>query len=178
MIPPTNVCGIKPRTPEARKIHQTLVSHLPLALVWSIYALMLGFVAVQKLSGRINQTSASYRRSLQLALVLLVSALWHCVCFYPQPLLTLFEDKGLARLTPDTLLWLRFIFLLGYGGNPVIFFTMNQEYRSMLKRWMSSVQEMKFRDCGMKVNPSINASTTVRTSRKLNFTLSTSSKNI
>ncbi|XP_055347439.1 uncharacterized protein LOC129594693 [Paramacrobiotus metropolitanus] len=161
MIPPTNVCAIKPRTPEARKIHQTLVSHLPLALVWSIYALMFGFVAMQKLSGQINQTSASYRRSLQLTLVLLVSSLWHCVCFYPQPLLMVFEDRGLARPTPETALWLRFVFLLGYGGNPVIFFTMNQEYRSMLKRWISSIRDLKFRDFGVKVNPNI-YTTTIR----------------
>ncbi|XP_055328464.1 olfactory receptor 10Q1-like [Paramacrobiotus metropolitanus] len=152
MIPPTNVCAIKARSAEARTIHQTLVSHLPLTLIWSIYATMFAFVAVQKLSRRSHQNPASFRRSLQLALVLLMSALWHCVCFSPQPLLTLFEDRGLARPTAETLLWLRFVFLLGYGGNPVIFFTMNRDYRSMLRRWLSSIRHAKYHGWGKKSN--------------------------
>ncbi|GAV06298.1 hypothetical protein RvY_16312 [Ramazzottius varieornatus] len=73
------------------------------------------------------------QRRAKLTRVLFISSLWNAICFLPIPLMMITNPiKFYMNLSLQ--LWLRTLNLFGYAFNPLIFLTLNHDYRKCVSK--------------------------------------------
>ncbi|XP_055340724.1 protein trapped in endoderm-1-like [Paramacrobiotus metropolitanus] len=82
---------------------------------------------------RNQRAQAMTQKRLKMARMLFVSYIWFTVCYMPAPV-TASVAPVLYGTSPLVSLFLRMLLEIGYATSPVIYLTMNAEYRSAAKR--------------------------------------------
>ncbi|XP_055348938.1 uncharacterized protein LOC129595835 [Paramacrobiotus metropolitanus] len=146
-MPPLGACGIvrtrlQPQTEHVYDGVTTVGMYLPLGLTLSIYiglfTVMKSNYGQKKLTNQV-QTSADQNagrtisRRLVMARMLFASSIWYCLCFYPIPIMMAIVPQIFAK-HPMALLWLRTLLFTGFSTKPIMYYTLNAEYRDTLRK--------------------------------------------
>ncbi|XP_055355355.1 rhodopsin-like isoform X2 [Paramacrobiotus metropolitanus] len=137
-LPPWMSCSIRTSLPWAKLAMYTVGFYAPMAIMGTCYALILLYVVGKRLRRPLGGAaggdvfSQAERQRLAIARMLMASALWYYACYLPNTIVATSFYPVYVRY-PLLQLWLRTIFFLGYGGNPLIFFTMCKDYRNGLR---------------------------------------------
>ncbi|XP_055350433.1 rhodopsin-like [Paramacrobiotus metropolitanus] len=146
-IPPLGTCGVYPFPGWRYHFSVQFGTPVPMFLIGIFYGLIYLKMVVKVAERRTSQASVinfSRRESTierllmvryRTAKMLCISAIWHCLCFVPLPIMV--EYAPIFYRDPLVHLWIRTIFFCGYAFNPVILFIMNERYRQCLmeKLW-------------------------------------------
>lgn len=127
-IPPWFGCGMRPDASPFKVWNVGVGVYVPLAIVWLSYLIIFLRSAWENLminrrvgaEGRAEQKgkSSAFRRRLAVSKMLFVSAVWYCLCYFPNALLITAYFEMYQRI-PLIQLWLRLLFWCGFAGNPV-----------------------------------------------------------
>ncbi|XP_055347363.1 rhodopsin-like [Paramacrobiotus metropolitanus] len=135
-MPPLYACGVQilDGNSIAIKLHVFLTTNIPLGLTAASYLVMLMHVMYRRLVMGRAQRLRTRNRAVKLSLTLCLSAVLRSVCYFPHTVISAY-NRALFDDHPMLVAWLRTAFAFGYAGNPVIFFTVHQEYRAALSQW-------------------------------------------
>ncbi|XP_055329950.1 QRFP-like peptide receptor [Paramacrobiotus metropolitanus] len=126
-FPPLMACTMKPLNDTLMIINATVGTYFPITSLGVIYVFIAGYVLLRK----VTDAGRRMARRVAVAKMLFISYLIYVVCFLPVTILATFYPFILFR-SPQMMMWMVMIQLVGFAAAPVIYLVMNEEYRNCI----------------------------------------------